>query len=173
MSSGRPSVGAPAGGPTGVAGPTTAVAARPVARPADSAAAPTLPALPGLGRGGVAGGELGAHPLLEEGGVREREEERRFPLRLERADLVDALRLVAGAGGRSLEVGPGVEGTVTLAMRDTTAEEALERLKEEFGLSVEDDGEKIVVWRTEAGEAEASAMLVAERRFPLKLEGAH
>ena len=71
--------------------------------------------------------------------------ERRFPLRLEGADLVDALRLMASLEGRTLEAGPDVKGTVTLRMRNATAEEVLEKLKKGFDLSVHYEGETMIV----------------------------
>ena len=75
--------------------------------------------------------------------------EKRFDLQLEGAELADALRLVASVAEKSLVVGPGVEGTVTLTMKNVTVEDVLERLKKDFNLSVEEKGNTLVVTKAE------------------------
>jgi hypothetical protein len=137
---GTPTVG---GGERGIAAPPATAH-----RFADDRA--TVP--PGYGALAPAtGSTLGAAPVEGEDATRPGAPgaEKRFDLNLEGARLTDALRLIANVEGKSVVIGPGVKGTVTLRLKNVTTEEALDKLQKEFELSVERKDGTLLVKRME------------------------
>lgn len=66
-------------------------------------------------------------------------------LELASAPLADALRLLGEAGGFDVVIDGTVAGEVTLRLRDARAREAVEALARSHGLSVEWEGDVLVV----------------------------
>jgi len=141
--------------PGATPGPAAPVRAQPATAPMTRSESRT--ALPGISGGTAASPAAPAadagRPVPTEAALAvapaAAEEEKRFNLDLEGADLAAALRLLGSVQRKSVVVAPDVKGTVTMRLRNATADEALEKLQKQFDLSVERTPDTLVVRRAE------------------------